>query len=405
MDFLLSAKGGDVTAWRAAADFTAAYRQTLLDRVVSDLSGSAETVFSETCAALDSAIATHRGLLQRLNSLITDVATMTSAASIRGLTVAFYDDLYRHFGHFRSAPAFYQLSMAYLQEAGAAIIAQATDQLGAEARHLPELALIAVGPAGRGEYSPCCPLQILLVHEDAAATQLQTINLFCQTLHAGFEEAGLPIDPEITPRNPDWRGTLTEWRQRCETEEESINLCRLIDQFPLHSGNRLGLELKQVSSSALRKNSFAVANLVKRMAALSNGLGLLGRLKLGQSGSKRGMFSLLDHGLLPLSAALSALALIRGSAAVGTCERISDLLKQHELDVELAERMLATWHCLHGLRLWREQSLLTGEHTDQALCLDPNELTVEQRQSLKEALESVAIIQRHVEIVFSGTGE
>ncbi len=202
MDFLLSAKGGDVTAWRAATDFTAAYRQTLLDLAAADRSGCTEALFSATCAALETARETHRNLLQRLNGLIDEVATAPAADRHRELTVAFYNDLYRHFGHFRSAPAFYQLSMTFLRRSSAAIIAQAIDRLGPDAGHLPEVTLIAVGPAGRGEYSPFCPLQILLVHGDVAASHLQTISLFSDALHAGFEAAGLAVDPVVTPRNP-----------------------------------------------------------------------------------------------------------------------------------------------------------------------------------------------------------
>ena len=141
------------------------------------------------------------------------------------------------------------------------------------------------------------------------------------------------------------------------------------------------------------------------MTALSNGLGLMGRLKLERSGSGRGMFNLFGHGLLPLSAALSALALIKESPAVGSCERIHDLLRRRELDVELAERMLATWYSLNDFRLRREQSVQSDERTDRSIFIDPDELTFERRQALKESLESVATIQRHVEIMFSGMGE
>lgn len=411
MALLLSAKGGDVTARRAVEEFTAAYRQALLDLAASDLSSGAETVFSETCAALETAIITHQKLLKRLDSLTEEVSAAAPSTRLRELTVAFYGDLYRHFGLFRSVPAFYQLSMAFLRQASAAIIAQAKDQLGLSARHLPEMALIAVGPAGRCEYSPFCPLQILLVHGKVAASRLQTIDLFCHTLHAGFEAAGLAVDPAVTPRNAIWRGTLAEWQQRCEdglqpqADEELINLCRLVDQYPLHPGEGFARELKQISRAALGGSRPALTNLIKRMASLSNGLGIMGGLKLERSGNERGLFRLLDHGLLPLSAALSALALIRESPAVSSCERIHDLQKRRELDVELAERMLATWHSLHDLRLRLEQSFHIDEHTSQSLCLNPKELTVEQQQSLKEALESVAIIQRHVEIVFSGMGE
>jgi signal-transduction protein with cAMP-binding, CBS, and nucleotidyltransferase domain len=163
--------------------------------------------------------------------------------------------------------------------------------------------------------------------------------------------------------------------------------------------------LKQTIRAALNGNRPAVAHLVNRMASLSNGLGLMGRLKLERSGSNRGLFRLLDHGLLPLTAALSALALLKESAGVSTCDRIHDLLRRGELDVELAERMLATWHCLNDLRLQREHSIQIEGHAGPSSFLDPDELTAEQLQSLKEALESVASIQRHVEIIFSGMGE
>lgn len=412
MAFLLSAKSGEVTSRRAVEEFAASYRQALLDLASSDRGAGAEAVFSETCTALETDIATHKELLKRLLTLIEEVSEATPPASIRELTVSFYDDLYRHFGRFRSAPAFYQLSSAFLRRASAALIAQTTEQLGLPAGHLPEMALIAVGPAGRCEYSPFCPLQILLVHGEATESQLAAIDLFCHTLHAGFDAAGLAVDPAVTPRNSDWRGTLPDWRQRCEdgvhseANEELIDLCRLVDQYPLYPDEGgSGRELKEISSAALRGSHAAVANLIERMTSLSNGLGLMGGFKLERSGSERGLFRLLYHGLLPLSASLSALALIKESPAVGSCERIHDLLKRRELDVELAERMLATWHTIHGLRLKLEQSFHIDGHTNPSLCLNPNELTGEQKQSLKDALESVAIIQRHVDIIFSGMGE
>ncbi|MGB9080783.1 MAG: DUF294 nucleotidyltransferase-like domain-containing protein, partial [Desulfuromonadaceae bacterium] len=268
---LLSAKGGDITTWRAAVNFAAAYRQALLDRAASGRIDTAETVFLEAGAAVETAIAAHRELLNRLHALIKEVAgesQNTTPDVLKKLTGAFYGDLYRHFGRFRSAPAFYQLSMAYLHQASATTIARATDQLGPDSDGLPEMALVAVGPAGRAEYSPFCPLQILLVHGEAAGSQLQTIDRFCRSLHAGFEAAGLAIDPVITPRTPAWRGTLTEWRQRCEeglhsnSDDELINLYRLVDQQTLFTDGGFDRELKLASRAALNENRPAVAHLV-----------------------------------------------------------------------------------------------------------------------------------------------
>ncbi len=411
MNPLLYAKSDDVTTWRAVEDFTVAYRQALLNRAASDLVGSSESVFTETSASLETSLATHRDLMKRMEILTERVSAAAPPDDLKELTIAFYSDLYRHFGIFRSVPAFYQLSMRFLNRTSDAIIARATERLGPDAASLPEMALIAVGPAGRSEYSPFCRLQILLVHGEAKGSQLQSIDRFCRDIHAGFEAAGVAVDPAVTPQNEEWRGTLTAWFHRCVegfrpmVDEEIINLCRLVDQYPLTSADRLVREFKQTSITALGGSRPALANLIVRMAALSNGLSLMGRLKLERSGSDRGLFRLIDHGLQPLSAALSALALIKKIGADGNCERVHELLRRGELDVEHAERMLKTWHILHDLRLIREQSFRVGEQTGAAACLDPDKLSAEQLQLLKEGLESVAVIQRHVEIIFSGMGE
>ena len=410
MGALLSAKGDDITTWRAVEDFSAKYRQSLLDRAVSDRSSDAESVFSESLAALGKLSEVHETLLLKLDNLLQEVATAPTTVRLKELTSEYYAVLYRHMETFHSAPAFYQKSMDFMSMLSRAIMARSAEQLGSLARQLPTMALVALGPAGRCEYSPFCQLQLLVVHEKASVPQLETISQYCHALHAGFEEIGLTIDPVISPRNPEWRGTLSDWQQRCNDElshptpDGLINLLRLTDQHPLTPGEEIAHELKRMTMAILREHRTAQANLVERMESLSNGLGVMGGLKLERSAAGQGLFRLLDHGLLPLSAAFSALALIRGISAVSSCDRIRSLLAQGELDVDLAEKMLETWHNLHELRLRREQALSIAGHSNQSLLLNPGELTLEQRQSLKTSLEAVAAIQRHVAVTFSGMG-
>lgn len=411
MGLIVSTKGGDITTWRAADNFTTAYRQALLDWTASDHNGSAESVFSGSLAALKNSMETHRSLRMQLDSLCEEGAAAPPVDRLKELTIEYYDVLYRHMDIFHSAPAFYQKSMDFVKMLTAVIMDHATEQLGPRARHLPKMALVALGPAGRCEYSPFCQLQLLLVHEEVTASQLQAINRYCHILHTELEATGLAVDPVITPRNPEWRGSIAEWRHRCDEESSGtkpdslIAVLRLADQYPLASDEKIAQELKEVTIAGLRKSHAAQANLIERMASLSNGLGIMGRLKLERNGAERGLFRLLDHGLLPLSAALSALALIKMSSATSSCERILDLLERRELDVELVETMLTTWHSLHELRLRREQFFSFADHTKQPVLLNPGELSIEQRHSLKTALTSVSAIQRHVAIIFSGTEE
>jgi signal-transduction protein with cAMP-binding, CBS, and nucleotidyltransferase domain len=410
MNILLSAKGSDITTWRAVQDFASLYRQAVLDRASFTTTGNPETVFSNACDALETVITTHKKTLRELEDLTKAVSVATSSMNLEELTVAFYQELYSYFELFRSPPAFYQLSMSFLRQVSATIVTLTAEQFGTLSRNLPKMALFAVGAAGRGEYSPFAPLQILIVHEKAASSQLQSIDLFCTTLHNGFTTAGLSVDPEITPRNAIWRGTPDDWQQRSteglqpRSGEKLKNLCRLVDLYPLCSGMEHTGDLKKINSAALSGNRAALSTLTGRMASLSNGLGMMGRLKVERSGDARGLFNLREYGVEPLSTALSVLALIKESHTTSNCERIHELLRRRELDVELSERMLATWYFLHDLLLYQEQGRNILVPSDRHSFLDPDKLTAEQRQSLKNALESVTFIQRHVEI-FSGRGE
>jgi signal-transduction protein with cAMP-binding, CBS, and nucleotidyltransferase domain len=411
MDVLLSAKGADVTVWRATQDFAAHYRQALLDLAASDRNGSSEAVFSERDASLDANIATHRNIVKRLDSLTETVANETSLASLKEQFSQFYGELYRHFELFRSAPAFYQMSTLFLRQASAALMLQTRDQLGLYARHLPEMTLVAVGTAGRCEYSPFSPLQMLLIHDKAPAAQQQTINLFCHALHENFEAAGIILDASISPRNPRWRGSRPDWNERCATwlQPQEVaalpDLFRLADQYQLHAENREVEGIIEFDLSVLQDSRTAIGYLIGHVSSLSNGLGIMGGLKLEWSGGLRGLFRLHDYGLKPLAAALSALALLKKSSAVSYDSRILDLLKRGEIDVDLAERMLKTWYHLNDLRLQRERAFPLGDQSQLTACLNPEELTADQRHTLKDTLEAVSIIQRRVENIFSGIGE
>lgn len=407
MAFLISAKGNDITAWRAAGDFAANYRQRLLERTASASYGTAEELFSNATSAIGKLADEHETLINRLDGLLNDIAASPQPGRLKELTAEFYNALYRHMELFQSAPVFYQMSMACLRQTSSSLMSHTADQLGLFAQRMPKVSLVALGPAGRCEFTPFCPLQLMLVHDDADASGLETINLFSHILHSGFEEIGLRIDTVVTPRNPAWRGSLAEWNQRCVDglqeldDADVIDLLRLADQHTLPPNEEIGQKLKEISIPLLRASRPALSNLVSRMVSLSNGLSMMGKLKLERRKPETGLFCLLDHGLLPLSAAISVLTLIKKATACGTLQRICELMHRNELDVDLTERILGTWHTLHEFLLLREKSFNIGPNNNQPLYIDPAELDDTRLQALKGALESVAFIQRQIGSIFS----
>jgi len=404
---LLSAYNGDITSWRAASDFVVAYRNALLAHAASEACCDAEELFGAARSAVEAFAAENRAVQSRLNGVLEEVALTDDLEWHKELTAVFFRELYRQFDLLHSAPAFYQGSMSFLRQISAALVRSTITRLGREAAHVPNLVLVALGPAGRCEYSPFCPLQVALIYGETAAAERETVARFGQILHDGFEALGLHIDPVVTPRNPEWCGSQWEWQQRCRSslellnEELLIDQLRLADQYQLYPCDGSTQELKSACMVQLRTNRPALTSLIARMEAIGNGLGLMGGLKLEQGGPMSGLFPLLQHGLMPLSAAISALALIKGSSAESALDRVHDLLARHLLDVDLAERIVSCWYTLHGLRLTRERTFSDGPYDSHALYLNPKELLVSHRADLKEALESVAVIQRQVRTAFS----
>ncbi len=409
---LVSAKGSDVLAWRAAGDFAATYRQIILDRMEFLRSDEADAMISGAIHALEDMAAANDTFCSRCDSLIEEVALCHEPVRLRELATVFYAGLYDHCAIHHSAPAFYQFSILFLQALSGALCRHAYAALRPSSTRMPEFALIALGPAGRQEFSPFCPLQFMLVHDEQNGdAQDGLIQRFADSVHEGFRECGFQVDELVTPCNSSWRGTFSEWEQRLDkvlkrgTFSEVIEILRLTDQTQLDGAGETGSLFRQMSLAKLAASTVAVNNLVSRVVALSNGIGMMGGLRFQKSGPFRGQFALLENALQPLSASVSALGLLKRVETMTTPRRVRDILWRRELNVDMAERLLQSWHALHELRLTREREVHPDWGNAAPLHLDIEEMTTAEQESLRESLEAIGNIQRHVGLNFSGVGE
>ncbi|MGD0586461.1 MAG: putative nucleotidyltransferase substrate binding domain-containing protein [Oryzomonas sp.] len=411
MAVLATAKGSDISAWRAAGEFGAAFRQALLKRSALCRSEEAEALFGETCHALEALAAENDERVARLEGIVAQTAASADPSRLGELCSAFYAELYDHFGCYGSAVAFYHLSSLFLRELTGSLNRYALQRLGWSGEQLPDMALVAMGPTGRREFSPFCPLQLALVSGQTADGEMEAVSRYCGVLQEGFEACGLQVDGEISPLNSPWRGSLPEWGRRLEQglargkQRELVELLRLADHEPLHPTGVVGEEFRALVLSQLQQSRRALGDLVTRLGRLSNGLGIMGGWRLERSGPHRGLFRLFEHALLPLSAAVSALVLINRVDAVDIPLRIRALLGRGVLDVDTAERLLQSWHILNELRLLRERELFPSRNRAAALYLDVTALDEEKRRMLREALETINNVQRRVSVVHSGTEE
>lgn len=410
MAIVITAKGKDFAAWRAAGDFVATCRQSLLNSTGTLLSSQAEELFETALEDLERCKHAHVKAVTGLRGLTAQVGA-ASPEQLRDLVRVFYGQAYAFFQSNSSASSFFRLCDEFLTSMCASMINHAKGQMGDAASDLPPLALIALGFCTCHEFTPFWRLQLVLVHGEIEPDRAPLVAAFYRILHEALETSGLRLDARVTPLSPEWRGSMNDWRQRLSLGlEKGVGMAggeiiKLAEQQALYSEDGLADEFKSHCTRLLSRSRSALGFMVARVGDLSNGIGLMGGLRTEKKGAQRGLFGLLDHALLPLAAAVSALALIRGDGAGDTPRSIRALLGRGAIDVEMAERLLESWHLFSEMRLRREAELQPAWNEQEVFYIDLEMLGEAELEHFKSCLETVGQLQRHVGISFSSWEE
>lgn len=400
---LLLAKGAELNDWRGLDEFVASYRGDSIKLASAVYPAEITTALGTIRDRLGDQCAANRQLIDRVGAIADTIAAADDQEGLRRVLSAFYQQAYAHFSQFGSAPAFFEAANTFLRCLTSRQVAGVRQQLPTE---LPPLALLVLGPAGRLETTRFCRIQLALVWDgDGSAGEEQLMEEFAEELLAWLRTSGVALEEAVTPLHRFWRGTLEQWRVRLEdaVEEDDapvlIELLRLTDQAVLVDEQGIADRFRALCCEQLHQRP-AVANLVERCSALSNGLGMMGGLRLHRSGPHRGTFSLLDHALVPLAACTGALCLFHDIVEDGTPGRLRELVRNGRLDVNLAERALQAWHLFSTFRLGLEQQAGAGQDCRDILNLNVAALAEQEQSQLRSALEVVADLQRHLIVSF-----
>lgn len=411
MEFRLSSKQkGDVLSWRGATDFSALFRERLLESLKGTGSLQALRMFEQVQTALAEIECANETALAKFRCLEESLSSATEIHQLRGITAQFYAGMYEHLSLFRSSTTYYEQSSRFIRAISDTLLHLSRERLGLLERHLPEHVLIALGPTGRSEFSPFCPLQMALVCRHENAIEMESLRQYGALLHEGFETCGLRVDQDISPRNDAWCGSLDSWRQKLSTDlehaeyNEMIDLLRLSDQTILAGSQSLFTEFSLYAKAQLSACHNAQENLVSRASLLSNGLGLLGGLRLEKNGPYRGCFPLLDHALQPLTATISAFSLLYRLDAETSPERLRELMVRGELDEEITEQLLHAWNDMNELRLIHERACQHNWLDPSPLHIDLDTISDDEQESLRNKLEAVGHFQRYLHTAFTAMG-
>jgi len=399
---LLLAKGDDFASWHGVEEFATTYR----DAAVALASRRHPEGISHLLELLETLLTgierNNSQVAVQIEELKIKLAAVTGQAELRGLLLEFFSCIYGHFERFRSPVSFFGMTDAFLHDLAVCCVRLARQHVAGD---VPPLALILMGPAGRREATRYSRLQLALVWDGHGNETEERMAQFREELVAWFRVSGIALEESITPANPDWSGNLHQWQARFyaasrrKKRSALIEMLRLADHIVLVEEGNVAAEFKTLCRQCLGQRFF-VGNLVDRCLILTNGIGMMGSLRLAKSGPHRGGFSLLEHAFLPLAAAISSLCLIHDIDLVGTPERLRGLVRGGKLDVDLAERVLNAWHCFSGHRLALEQTALPGQDCRDILHLMPATLSRLEQDQLMLALEAVADLQRHLHVHF-----
>lgn len=399
---LLLAQQQNAGTWEGIEEFTASYRQAVITHAANTCPDAMVECFESVEEYL-------RGMLRELEQITemfeNGMERIDSAAEPKGLrrfVEECYEQIYRHTVLFHSPTAFFEMSTALTKRYAERVIALTQQQ---SIDSLPSFVLLALGPVGRHEATRFCRMPLVLVAENG--TDDRMLERIGGTIVSWMRASGTPIEEGVSPLNRFWRGTLDDWRERFEAALAGrdrgtyIELLRLADQSVLAGDSELAASFQQLTMTQLNDRAI-IGNLASRSLMLTNGLSMMGKLKVERGGAHQGLFPLLDHAFLPLASALSALAILFDLRDVGTPERIRSLVRIGRMDVDLAERILHAWQCVSEHRLLLEQQATIGQDCRDILNLNPMNLNAIEEDRLIKALETISDLQRYLQVCCGG---
>ncbi|HEY5974842.1 MAG TPA: putative nucleotidyltransferase substrate binding domain-containing protein [Geobacteraceae bacterium] len=286
------------------------------------------------------------------------------------------------------------------------------------------LLLLAAGTAGRQELSLSGCSDYYLIHAgNGAATDY--CGRLTSHLLAMLGECGLAVAERHLPVGDHfWYGSLADWQayvnkarhasqnrprpvipalpgltgpgKQPEIEddyEQTIEM--LADLRPVWGDDQLAATILTEARATLNQESTSEPfhQLARKTATMPVAIGMFGWFRLARSGEHRGEFSLAHLALEPLMATTRLLAIRHGIGQTSTIDRLKALQAAGRIDVELTNRLLTAYHefASHKIVLELRQNLDEGE-----FFFNPEELSEEDTDKLKQGLEAVTILQRQV---------
>jgi DNA polymerase-3 subunit epsilon/CBS domain-containing protein len=208
-----------------------------------------------------------------------------------------------------------------------------------------------------------------------------------------LDKAGIPLcKGGVMARNPQWRGSKTDWLARIEAwvrqsrPEDLLNVDIFFDAVPVHGNYALGQEIFDFGFVAGHASTSFAKLLGENVSTIGNPLTLFGGFRT--DGNR---LDLKKHILFPISAAARALAIRHNIARRSTRDRLEGLASigiGSSADIAA----LADIHRLGIELVLAQQSSDIEAGLKPGTLVDVEVLGRERKSELKEALKRIQVI-------------
>lgn len=264
-------------------------------------------------------------------------------------------------------------------------------------------ALIIMGSGGRGEMLLTTDQDNGLIIEDGVGDdEHEWFARFAEALNPALDRVGYMLCPgEIMARNPEFRRTLTGWRERItrlvdQPGEDSARWSTIVFDFATQYGDdSLTAELRAHLNREIGRGSGLLKSMVRDDAAGRPALGLFNRLVTTPHAGGQAI-DIKRNGIRIIVDAARVYALAHGLTRNGTAERLEALARIGALDADFVDGVRIAFEELQDLLLSHQLAQAArGETPDKFV--RPDRLSGNDRERLRIAMRTAKRLQERLQ--------
>lgn len=258
-------------------------------------------------------------------------------------------------------------------------------------------AWIRMGSAGRDEQTLIIDQDNLLVYEHPKDKDY--FQQFSKRVVKALEKIGIALcDGDVMASNPNWRGTLEEWRKRLlemAFKEESLVHCIILMDAKFAVGDATlasqfiqGVHRLPLTNLGLLRE---IADVATRMPIA---LGVFRGLKLERHGRHKGQLNAKLQGWMPLVLLVLVYALKYGVRETNTVKRIRALERLRHFDAKFSADLQEAYFTLTRHKILKQIEALKTHRKQVDYYLRPKDLSEAEQKKLLDALAAISQLQK-----------